>query len=107
MMYWLGIVYPKVALVFIPGIEITPVFLFGAAVLMAIPSLMIFLSVALNAKVNRWINIVFGSVYTLVILGTVVMPGETWAYYYFYNILEVVRTSLVVWHAVKWPKQEA
>jgi hypothetical protein len=90
------------------GMQLTPAFLFGAAVLMAIPSLMIFLSVALNAKVNRWVNIIFGSLYTLVTVATWLMPSDTptWAYYYFNNILEVVLTLLVVWHAVKWPRME-
>ncbi|MBL0133471.1 MAG: hypothetical protein IPP79_05380 [Chitinophagaceae bacterium] len=34
--------------------------LLGASILMAIPSLMIFLSIALKASINRWLNIIFG-----------------------------------------------
>lgn len=88
-------------------VQFSPVFLFGAAVLMAIPSLMIFLSVALKARANRWTNIIVGTVYTLITIATMVMPGETWAYYYFNNVIEVVLTGLVVWLAVTWPRQEA
>ena len=91
----------------IGGIETTPTFLFGAALLMTIPSVMIFLSVGLNAKVNRWMNIIFGSVYTLVTIATWLMPDGTWGYYYFYNVVEIILTGLVVWHAARWPRQKA
>ena len=30
-----------------------------------------------------------------------------WAYYYFYSVIEIVMTLLIVWNAVKWPTQEA
>jgi hypothetical protein len=89
------------------GMQLTPAFLFGAAVLMTMPALMVFLSVALKATANRWTNIVVGTAYTLVTIATMLMPGETWAYYFFYNVVEIVLTGLVVWHAVTWPKQEA
>jgi hypothetical protein len=39
------------------------VFLVRAAILMAIPIFMIFLSLALPAKVNHWVNIIAGIVY--------------------------------------------
>ncbi|MHA2253467.1 MAG: DUF6326 family protein [Candidatus Kariarchaeaceae archaeon] len=38
----------------------TPEFLVFSAVLMAIPSIMVFLSLILMEKVNRWINIILG-----------------------------------------------
>ena len=82
------------------------VFLFGAAILMAIPILMIFLSLALPAKVNRVVNIIVGIVYAGVLVPALLVPGETWVYYVFYEILEVVFIALIVWHAWKWPKQE-
>jgi hypothetical protein len=82
------------------------VFLFGAAILMAIPIFMIFLSLALPAKVNRWVNIIVGIVYAGVLVPALLVPGGTWAYYLFYEILEVVFIALIVWYAWKWPKQE-
>ena len=88
----------------IGGMEITPVFLFGAALLMIIPTLMIVVSVTLKAKLNRWLNIIFGTIYTLVTILTWLMPEGTLAYYYFYNVIEVILTALVVWHAWNWPK---
>lgn len=88
----------------IGGIQITPMFLFGAAVLMVIPSVMIYLSVALPARINRWTNLIVGSAYTLVTVITVFMPPRAWSYYYFYNVMEVVLTALVVWHAARWAR---
>src|SRR3989337_1336712 len=43
--------------------DITQVFLLAGLALVTIPALMIFLSVALSAKVNRWTNIIVAAVY--------------------------------------------
>ncbi len=77
--------------------------LVGTSVMMAIPSLMIFLSVALKAKLNRWLNLIFGVVYTLIILITM----WDYALYKFWGVLEIILTGLVVWYAWRWPRQEA
>ena len=76
--------------------------LLGTSVVMAIPSVMIFLSVALKPNLNRWLNIIFGVIYTVIILITM----WAWAFYIFFGIIEVVLTGLVVWYAWNWPKQE-
>jgi len=76
-----------------------------AMTLMMIPSLMIFLSLALKAKWNRWTNIIVGILKIVVVLWSVM--GESWAFYIFATIVEVVLLSLIVWYAWKWPKQEA
>ena len=72
-----------------------------ASLVLAIPSLMIFLSVALKPRLNRWLNIVTGTLYTAIILYT--MWG--WPFYIVYGLIEVPLTSLVVWYAWRWPKQ--
>jgi hypothetical protein len=77
--------------------------LLGASVMLAIPSLMIFLSVVLRPVFNRWLNIVTGAVYTAIILKT--MWG--WAFYIFYGVVEISLTLLVVWYAWRWPKASA
>ena len=84
--------------------EITQGWAMGAMVLMAIPALMIFLSVLLNAKLNQWINIIVGILYIIVAIGNVI--GETWFYYIFGTIIEFVILILVVWFAWKWPTTE-
>ena len=78
--------------------------LVGTSVMMAIPSVMVFLSLALKPNLNRWVNIILGVIYTLIILIT--MPGA-WAFYIFLGTVDVVLTALIVWYAWNWPKQEA
>jgi len=85
--------------------EITQTWAFSAMIMMTIPGLMVFLSLALKANVNRWANIILGILYIAVAIGNVI--GETWAYYIFGGVVEVVLLSLIVWYAWKWPKQEA
>lgn len=74
--------------------------LLGTSVVMAIPSLMIFLSVALKPNLNRWLNIIFGVLYTVIILITM----WQWAFYIFFGVIEVALTGLVVWYAWTWPR---
>lgn len=77
--------------------------LLAAAVMMVIPIIMIFLSVALPAKANRPVNILVGIAYTGVNLAAFVEPD---AYYVFLGAVEAVITVLIVWHAWKWPAVE-
>ncbi len=89
----------------IAGNEINQVFLLMAALSMVIPSIMIFLSLVLKPGVNRWVNVIIGVIYTAFVI--IFMIGDGWAYYYLYSIIEIVMTLLIIWNAVKWPKQEA
>lgn len=75
----------------------------SVAVLMSIPALMVFLSLALKPQVNRWLNIIFGLLFTLVILATLFMGP--WLYYIYFAVLEMTLTSLIVRFAWKWPSQ--
>ena len=84
--------------------QITQVWLLGVIILMTIPSLMVFLSLVLPAKVNRWTNIIVGILHIVLALGTTI--GESWAYYIFASIVEAVLLLLIVWYAWKWPKEE-
>lgn len=76
--------------------------LLGTSLMMAIPGVMVFLSLALKPAVNRWTNIVLGTLYTLIMLAT--MAGA-WAFYIFLGVVEVALTVLVVWYAWRWPLQ--
>jgi hypothetical protein len=88
------------------GIQFTQELLFGAAILMALPSFMILLSLTLPAKMNRMVNIIVGIFHIVVLAGTLFVPGDLWAYYALYMIFEAVFIILIVWHAWKWPTQE-
>lgn len=83
----------------------SPIKLFSASVLMVIPSLMIFISVIAKPKINRLLNILFGIIYTaimLLIAFTSIAPW--WSFYVFLAIVESILTAVIVWIAVKWPK---
>jgi hypothetical protein len=88
----------------IAGIQINQAFSLTAAIVMAIPSVMVFLSLTLKAKANRWTNIISG-IYSAVVLLTanLLVPGVT--YGIFYGIVEAVLIALIIWYAWKWPKQ--
>ena len=77
--------------------------LLGTSLMMAIPSVMVFLSLVLKANLNRRVNIIFGAIYTVIILITM----WNWAFYIFLGVVEIVLTALIVWYAWHWPKQEA
>lgn len=77
--------------------------LLGASLMLAIPSVMIFLSLALSPVLTRWLNIVCGVLYTLIILVTM----WRWAFFVFYGIVEVALTCLAVWYASTWPRQNS
>ena len=85
--------------------EITQAFLLVVLATVTIPALMIFLSVALPAKVNRWTNIIVATVYIPYTLFNLV--GEAWMHMVFGAIVEVVLLLLVIWYAWKWPELQA
>lgn len=84
----------------------SPVKLFAASLLMAIPALMIFFSIVLKPAINRWLNMIFGIFYTaIMLLIAVTTIAPWWSFYVFLAVLEAILTSLVFWYALKWPKQ--
>lgn len=72
------------------------------SLLLAIPGIMVFLSVVLPPRLNRWLNILLGALYTLVVLVTI--PGS-WTFYIVLSILEMTLTATVVGYAWRWPRQ--
>ncbi len=84
--------------------DITPGFIIAALVSVSIPALMIFLSVALPAKVNRWVNIVIAAIYIPYSLFN--LAGEAWMHMVFAAAVEVVILCLIIRYAWKWPRIE-
>ena len=78
--------------------------LLTASILMIIPAVMVFLSLALRLKVNRWANIIVGVLYTFVNIGNLI--GGTWIYSKTFGVLEIALTLLIVWYAWKWGNAE-
>ena len=56
--------------------------LLGTAILLAVPSVMVFLSLVLPPRVDRWVNILLGTIYTLMMLLIAISPGA-WTFYRF------------------------
>ena len=86
------------------GTQITEVLLLVFMILMTIPSLMVFLSLTLKAKANRWANIIVGIIQIVFVLGMAL--GDTSLLYIFSSSIEAVLLVLIVWYAWKWPTQE-
>lgn len=84
--------------------DITQGFLLVTLVFVAIPVLMIFLSVALPAKVNRWTNIILATIYIPYMLFN--LAGEAWPHMIFGAAVEVVLLLLIIHYSWKWPRIE-
>ena len=84
---------------------VTQGLLVGTAVLMIVPSLMVFLSLALPAAVSRWLNVAVGLFYATIM--TLILVNGAWAFYMLFAAVEIILTLLVVWSAWRWPRQPA
>ncbi|MEC5144850.1 DUF6326 family protein [Chitinophaga sp. 212800010-3] len=86
----------------------SPVKLLAAGILLAIPAGMVCLNVLLRPSILRWLNIIFGSFFTLIMLLIAVTSLEAWlAFYVFLAIVESILTALIIWHAWCWPRNAA
>lgn len=74
------------------------------AILMAIPGVMVFLSLVLPPRPNRLLNIILGVIYTVIMLIT--MPGA-WVFYIVLGVIEIALTILIAWYAWSWPREVA
>lgn len=85
--------------------DITPGFLSIALVSLTISALMIFLSVVLPPKINRWLNMIVAAIYIPYSIFN--LAGEAWIHMIFGAVVEVILLGLVIWYAWKWPRLEA
>jgi hypothetical protein len=84
----------------------SPTKLLIASIILAISSVMVAASIILKPKLNRILNIIFGTLFTLmmIIIG-VYSTNEWYLFYVFLAFLESIITALIVWYAWKWPKE--
>ena len=76
--------------------------LLAVATLIAVPAVMIFLSLVLIPALARWMNILVGAILTVIVLMTI--PGS-WAFYILLSAIEAVLQLLVIWYAWRWPRR--
>jgi hypothetical protein len=84
----------------------SPMNLLIASLVMALPPLMIAISLLFHAKVNRVLHIMIGSLFTLMMLWIAFNSLEPWySFYVFLALLESVLTAYIVFLALKWPRE--
>ena len=83
-------------------IKITQQALFFFSVITIIPALMIFLTLVIKSRLNRWLNIVIGLLH--ICIGIVAIIDSTWSFWFFYCILLMLVATLIVIYSLKWPK---
>ena len=82
------------------GIQVSQFMYLGMAVLMVIPILMVFLSLVLNAPVNRWVNIIVPILFFA--FNLIGLPTYPSLYDKFLIIVGLAFNVLTVWYAWRW-----
>jgi len=81
--------------------DVSQTFLLIVMILVAIPAFMIFLSVAMPNRVNRWVNPIVAVIFIPYMLFN--LAGVAWMHMYFAAALEVVHLILIAYYARKLP----
>tara|TARA_R110002126_G_scaffold284481_2_gene434223 strand:- start:1012 stop:1425 length:414 start_codon:yes stop_codon:yes gene_type:complete len=84
-----------------------PTTLLLASIILAIPSVMVAASILLEPKINRILNMLFGTLFTIMMVFIGISTTKEWYFFYvFLAFLESIITALIVWYAWKWPKEK-
>ena len=84
-----------------------PIKLLVASIILSISSVMVALSVFLKPKINRILNILFGILFTIMMVFIGISTTNEWYTFYVYlAFLESIITAFIVYYAWKWPKEE-
>jgi hypothetical protein len=83
--------------------DINQTFLMTMSIWMSIPALMVLFSAVLTPNWNRRANIGVSAAFLLITLGA--LAGETYAYYYYFSVLEVVLLVTIFRLAWTWPRE--
>ena len=75
-----------------------------AGLLMAIPALMITFSLVWSSKVSKILNIAISILYVFVNIANLI--GESWIYYIFYGVIEILINLYIIYIAFKWKTSE-
>jgi hypothetical protein len=88
----------------VEGMEINPLFLFYAGILMEIPISMILFSRILPDKSNVWANILASFIKTFVMIITLFIGSFT-IYYAFFAAIEIMTTMFIFGYSIKWLRE--
>lgn len=104
-------VYGDYIEIYVPGVLVeamevkataeTQLEFFAVAFLMVIPSVMIFFTLMLKPKVNRWLNMILPMFYIFLLISVNLSGG--WAFYLFLTGIEIVISIAICQYAYKWP----
>jgi len=87
------------------AVKMTQSFLLTFAIIMEIPMAMIILSRILKHKANRIINIIAGTLLTLIQVMSLFV-GKPTLHYVFFSIIEIATTLFIIWTAWRWNQPE-
>lgn len=83
----------------------SPGLLLVAAITIILPASMIALSVLLQARINRILNIAFASLITVIVTLVGVTSISIWySFYVLYAVIEIIITVSIIWTAWNWPR---
>jgi hypothetical protein len=87
------------------GLQITQEMYLGLAILLVIPIVMVFLSLTLPFKVNRWANIILAIFFF--VFNLIGLPTYPSIYDQFLIVIGLIFNVLIVCYAWKWSQQKA
>ena len=86
----------------VDGMQMTRKGLLLSSIFMAIPIVMVFLSLTLQYPVNRWANIIFSIfVFCFTLIWLLVLKIKS-TYKIFLGSVGLVFNALIIWHAYMW-----
>jgi hypothetical protein len=86
------------------GMQVSQGLYLGLAILLVIPVVMVFLSLTLPPRANRWANVILAIFFFG--FNLIGLPTYPSAYDRFLIIVGLVFNLLTIWYAWKWRKQE-
>ena len=90
----------------IAGVKVTPTMMFGISVLMSLTIVMSVLTLILNQRITRWLNIIVAGFWML--FSVMELPSYLARPYDFYLLgLSVVFCGLIIWWSFRWRLAES
>ena len=82
----------------INGVHLTSSFLLASSIMMEIPIAMILLSRLLKYGLNRWLNVITGTIWTAITVATL-FKGSPTPHYVFFSAVEILATLFIIIYA--------